>query len=267
MDSACPTPEVQAVVRSVTVVAAFPDGSKQSLHLQHVEGDIIGSGTFGHVAQVTIADTQEKVAVKIIKFDPNRLNMELMYLMDLDHPNLIKLRFHYFTRVSEATEDGDKTSHLHVHMAMDLFPDSVHTYIKRQRDRGLHVPVPVIRNVMHQVLMALDYLHEQNLAHRDVKPRNMLYDESSGHLQICDFGSMVELGDENSKYASYVCSRPYRAPELLCGSTRYTCAIGMLLQAVHLPFVLSLPAFRCNNLFFRSAFKFIRHVVRGRHPG
>ena len=61
---------------------------------------------------------------------------------------------------------------------------------------------------------------------RDIKPQNLLVNINSHALKLCDFGSAKALvrGEPN---ISYICSRYYRAPELIFGATDYTCAIDV----------------------------------------
>ena len=61
---------------------------------------------------------------------------------------------------------------------------------------------------------------------RDIKPQNLLVNINSHALKLCDFGSAKTLvrGEPN---ISYICSRYYRAPELIFGATDYTCAIDV----------------------------------------
>lgn len=49
---------------------------------------------------------------------------------------------------------------------------------------------------------------------------------STSYLKICDFGSAKQLikGEPN---VSYICSRYYRAPELIFGAVEYTVAIDV----------------------------------------
>ena len=74
---------------------------------------------------------------------------------------------------------------------------------------------------MHQVLSGMAYLHSQGVCHRDIKPQNLLVHPETHMLKLCDFGSAKILvkGEPN---VSYICSRYYRAPELLlrCGTTK-----------------------------------------------
>merc|ERR1711971_135380 len=64
------------------------------------------------------------------------------------------------------------------------------------------------------------------ICHRDIKPQNLLLDPESGILKLCDFGSAKHLvrGEPN---VSYICSRYYRAPELIFGATDYTTNIDV----------------------------------------
>jgi glycogen synthase kinase 3 beta len=64
---------------------------------------------------------------------------------------------------------------------------------------------------MYQILKGLNYLSTLSIAHRDIKPQNILVDLTKNKAVICDFGSAKQLvqGEVN---LSYICSRCYRAP-------------------------------------------------------
>jgi len=78
---------------------------------------------------------------------------------------------------------------------------------------------------MYQLFRSLAYIHSLGICHRDIKPQNLLLDPQSGVLKLCDFGSAKHLvkGEPN---VSYICSRYYRAPELIFGAIDYTTKIG-----------------------------------------
>lgn len=65
-----------------------------------------------------------------------------------------------------------------------------------------------------------------SLLRRDIKPHNLLVDPVRHVLKLCDFGSAKAFvkGEPN---VAYICSRFYRAPELIFGSTEYTTAIDV----------------------------------------
>lgn len=65
--------------------------------------------------------------------------------------------------------------------------------------------------------------------YRDIKPHNLLVDPVRQVLKLCDFGSAKAFvkGEPN---VAYICSRFYRAPELIFGSTDYNTAIDVWSQ-------------------------------------
>jgi serine/threonine protein kinase len=69
-------------------------------------------------------------------------------------------------------------------------------------------------------------VHSLGICHRDIKPQNLLIDPETHMLKLCDFGSakLLVKGEPN---VSYICSRYYRAPELIFGASDYTTAIDV----------------------------------------
>jgi glycogen synthase kinase 3 beta len=74
-------------------------------------------------------------------------------------------------------------------------------------------------------MRSLAYIHSVGICHRDIKPQNLLLNPATGILKLCDFGSakILVAGEPN---VAYICSRYYRAPELIFGATNYTTYIG-----------------------------------------
>jgi glycogen synthase kinase 3 beta len=79
---------------------------------------------------------------------------------------------------------------------------------------------------MFQLARALAHIHGLGICHRDIKPQNLLIDPQRFVLKLCDFGSSKVLirGEPN---VAYICSRYYRAPELIFGSNDYTTIIDI----------------------------------------
>lgn len=105
-----------------------------------------------------------------------------------------------------------------------------------------------IKLYMYQLLRSLAYIHSLGICHRDIKPQNLLLNPMTGILKLCDFGSakILVAGEPN---VSYICSRYYRAPELIFGATNYTTNIGtsLLFYVDHLPNLLALNQIRFEN--------------------
>lgn len=82
------------------------------------------------------------------------------------------------------------------------------------------VPDLLVKLYSYQLLRSIAYIHAKGICHRDIKPQNILVDTSSHILKLCDFGSAKQLikGEPN---VSYICSRYYRAPELIFGNSNY----------------------------------------------
>ncbi|KAL4251286.1 Protein kinase-like domain superfamily protein [Abortiporus biennis] len=90
----------------------------------------------------------------------------------------------------------------------------------------------VAKSIIFQTISAIAYLHDpsNSIAHRDIKPRNLLLDEN-GTLKLIDFGvawkedivpSSKHIWPEpRGKMYVDVCTGPYRAPELIFGPTDY----------------------------------------------
>ena len=78
----------------------------------------------------------------------------------------------------------------------------------------------LVKLYTYQAFKALAYIHALGICHRDIKPQNLLVNPETHVLKVCDFGSAKRL-EKNVINVSYICSRYYRAPELIFGATSY----------------------------------------------
>jgi serine/threonine protein kinase len=109
---------------------------------------------------------------------------------------------------------------------MEYIPETIYRVLKHYNKMKQPVPNLLVKLYAYQTFRALSYIHALGYCHRDIKPQNLLVNPESHSLKICDFGSAKRLvkGEVN---VSYICSRYYRAPELIFGATDYTPAIDV----------------------------------------
>lgn len=202
----------------VTVPAYFGQGD-QSKEITYTDTKVIGNGSFGVVYQARLCETDEIVAVKKVLQDRRFKNRELQIMRQLDHPNIVQLMY-FFHSVGERKED------IYLNLVLEFVPETVYRVARRYTRQKETIPLLFVKLYMYQLLRSLAYIHFKGICHRDIKPQNLLLNPSTGVLKLCDFGSAKVLvrGEPN---VSYICSRYYRAPELIFGAVEYTCQIDI----------------------------------------
>ena len=80
------------------------------------------------------------------------------------------------------------------------------------------LPVDEVYRIIQIVAEALDYAHNQNIVHRDIKPGNIMYDPESGKVKITDFGIARITDSVKTKTGSFLGSPSYMAPEQILGA-------------------------------------------------
>ncbi|KOS19408.1 Protein kinase gsk3 [Escovopsis weberi] len=158
--------------------------------LQYTQCKIVGNGSFGVVFQTKLSPSGEDAAIKRVLQD-KRFKKDEVYL------NLVQ----------------------------EFVPETVYRASRFFNKMKTTMPILEVKLYIYQLFRALAYIHSQGICHRDIKPQNLLLDPNSGILKLCDFGS-AKILVENEPNVSYICSRYYRAPELIFGATNYTTKIG-----------------------------------------
>lgn len=171
------------------------------------------------VYQAKLCETGEMVAIKKVLQDKRFKNRELQIMRRLEHCNIVKLMYFFYT-------SGEKKDEIYLNLVLEFIPETVYKVARQYAKSKQSIPGTFIRLYMYQLFRSLAYIHSQGICHRDIKPQNLLLDPESGILKLCDFGSAKHLvrGEPN---VSYICSRYYRAPELIFGATDYTTNIDV----------------------------------------
>lgn len=104
----------------------------------------------------------------------------------LNHPNLVRIKDSFFTY------DCQKE---YLNVVMDYYPLNLSEYITKYRN-NCEVNETHLKILAYQLFKGLLYLENLGIAHRDMKPQNVLVNDRSCQLIICDLGSAKKLQPE-----------------------------------------------------------------------
>ncbi|KAJ3021795.1 regulator of ime2 [Thoreauomyces humboldtii] len=204
--------------RTITVPAN--DGKTgEPMELSYTNYKVIGNGSFGVVFQAQLIANKEQVAIKKVLQDKRFKNRELQIMRLLDHRNICSLRAFFYS-------SGDKKDEVFLNLTLEYIPETIYRASRHFGKIKQTMPMASIKLYMYQLFRSLAYIHSLGICHRDIKPQNLLLDPASGVLKLCDFGSAKILVKDEPN-VSYICSRYYRAPELIFGSTDYSVSIDV----------------------------------------
>jgi glycogen synthase kinase 3 beta len=205
-----------------TVIATKGKGDDETEEISYTDAKVIGNGSFGVVYQARLISTNELVAIKKVLQDRRYKNRELQIMRRLDHQNVVQLLYFFFI----SSSDRFGREEVYLHLVLEFIPETVNKVARHYAKSKQTIPMFYIKLFMYQLFRSLAYIHSMGICHRDIKPQNLLLDPESAILKLCDFGSAKQLvkGELN---VSYICSRYYRAPELIFGATDYTCNIDI----------------------------------------
>ena len=180
---------------------------------------IIGKGTFGIVYRAKKDQSDEILAIKRVFQDKRYHNRELEILKELKHPNIINLRHYFYTK-------GEKDDEIYLNCVTDYLPQVLSRILSVNFQTRKQLDPFIAKLYAYQMLLSIKYIHSIGITHRDIKPQNVLVDQKTNKIKLCDFGSAKKLV-KGQKSLAYICSRYYRAPELIFGSTQYDSQIDV----------------------------------------
>lgn len=175
----------------------------------HVQANL-GRGMFSAVVRALDVQTKKLVAIKLIR------NNETMRKAGMKEIEILQ-------KLNEA--DPEDKKHLirleryfehkgHLCMVFENLSINLREVLKKfGRDVGINLRA--VRAYAQQMFMGLSLMRKCNVLHADLKPDNMLVNESRGMLKICDLGSASDASE--NEITPYLVSRFYRAPEIILG--------------------------------------------------
>lgn len=178
---------------------------------------LLGKGMFANVIRAQVqkgdhSDTPDReVAIKIIR------RQESMYKAGLKEVQLLmKLK----------AKDPDDKRHVirlertfehrgHLCLVFENMSMNLREVLKRfGKDVGLNIAA--VRAYANQLFQALHYFRAHKVMHADIKPDNILVNQSKTVIKVCDLGSASDASE--NEITPYLVSRFYRAPEIILGA-------------------------------------------------
>ncbi len=188
---------------------------RQTEPIRWQRGEVIGQGAYGTVYLGLNLDTGELMAVKqldtteVSEKELGSLENELRMLIAgdrsdkftesvLSHPNIVRYL-------------GLERSENTLSIFLEFVPGGS---IRSLIDKFGALQEPLVRVYARQLLLGLEYLHRNSIAHRDIKGANVLI-TNEGVVKIADFGASKRI-NTNSTATSGVKGTPlWMAPEVI----------------------------------------------------
>jgi len=213
-----------------------PQAASTLLLNKYQMGRLLGRGSFAKVHQARSIADGSVVAVKIIKKDKSLSPaMESLIVREVaamrrlqHHPNVLKIH--------EVMATKSK-----IYLVME-YASGGELFAKVLR-RG-RLTESAARRYFQQLVSALHFCHQNGVAHRDVKPQNLLLDQN-GNLKVSDFGLSALPEQLKDGLLHTACGTPaYTAPEVVCRrgydgakADAWSCGVILyVLLAGYLPF-------------------------------
>ncbi|KAK0405021.1 hypothetical protein QR680_017763 [Steinernema hermaphroditum] len=173
-------------------------------HVVYRVGRFLGKGGFARCYEVTIVNTSQKLAAKVVsresitkKSARSKMVQEIRIHRDLKHPNVVKMLDHF-------------TDEHNVYCLMELCESQSLMELHKRRTV---VSEEEARYFMGQIISGMEYVHDQKVIHRDLKLGN-LFLTGDMIVKIGDFGLATRA--EEGVLKKGLCGTPnYTAPEML----------------------------------------------------
>ncbi|GAA5989293.1 hypothetical protein JCM11641_006103 [Rhodosporidiobolus odoratus] len=111
----------------------------------------------------------------------------------------------------------------HYCMVFEALSMNLREVLKRY-GKNVGLNLRAVRAYASQMFLALSLMKKAEVLHADLKPDNILVNESKSTLKVCDLGSASDVTE--NEFTPYLVSRFYRAPEVILGLS-YDCSLDV----------------------------------------
>lgn len=169
----------------------------------------IDAGSQGKVEKYICKKTGEEVAIKILELSPDEIG-EHEIISQLNHENILKpLKIYQKT-------DGTRNL-IKMKIVYPLLEMNLKKYIDNFKNEHQNIPEFKVFKLIYTLTSAMSYLQSKGIAHRDIKPQNILVKIDQNHddpsFYLIDFG-IAKSGVENTQQHTNIGTPDYLSPEL-----------------------------------------------------
>ncbi|XP_061641628.1 serine/threonine-protein kinase Nek4 isoform X3 [Phyllopteryx taeniolatus] len=167
---------------------------------------VVGQGSYGEVNLVKHRTDRKQYVIKKLnlttssKRERRAAEQEAQLLSQLRHPNIVTYR--------ESWEGTD----LQLYIVMG-FCEGGDLYHRLKQQKGELLPERQVVEWFVQIAMALQYLHERNILHRDLKTQNIFLTKTN-IIKVGDLGIARVLENQNDMASTLIGTPYYMSPEL-----------------------------------------------------
>ncbi len=164
----------------------------------------LGTGNYGNVCLVRNKKNKFPYAIKAIS--RNQINQEQLHEnLELERSILLKIDHPFIVKLVKSLKDEKN-----IYFLME--------YIKGKELFDVIRDIGLLSKIQTQfygasLMLSVDYLHERKCIFRDIKPENVIVNQS-GYIKLIDFGTSKEIIDRTN---TIIGTPHYMAPEVILG--------------------------------------------------
>uniref|UniRef100_A0A6A7GAQ7 Cytokinesis protein sepH n=1 Tax=Hirondellea gigas TaxID=1518452 RepID=A0A6A7GAQ7_9CRUS len=245
-----PNSPLSITVQSSTKTRDEPEFTPERSVGVYQIGDSIGKGAMGTVHRCFHTEEKRIYAMKRIQtqdlsdVDIQGIEAEIGFLHNFNHRNIVIYK--------ETIQEGD-----YLNIILEYVENgSLSTILKKF---GGRFPESLVAIFISQVLSGLQYLHSQNVIHRDIKCANILATKN-GVMKVADFGVATRM-TEFTKVHSVVGTPYWMAPEIISIGVQSTACDIWSLGCITIELLTGAPPY-----FHLQAMPAMFHIVQDSHP-